>query len=112
MYKCAFQHLSLLDGEYEYLPSPEELDHASELCEFLKPFYDATNLSSMSRSMIAHVEFDKIEIIRTHLYKTSYASNEYIVRLVHKMISKFEKYIVEYNILFFITTILDQKLKL
>ncbi|KAF3778431.1 putative AC transposase [Nymphaea thermarum] len=49
LFKDVFQHLASCDPSYTCLPSEDEWYHASDLCQLLKIFYDATNLFSTTK---------------------------------------------------------------
>ena len=43
-YRRAFASFTIRDRKYKCCPSNEEWKRAEKLCEFLKPFYNMTNL--------------------------------------------------------------------
>ncbi|XP_025678626.1 zinc finger BED domain-containing protein RICESLEEPER 2-like [Arachis hypogaea] len=61
-FEKAFDILSVVDGAYKDCPTNEEWSLAKKMCEFLKPFYETTNLilgSSYPTSNLMKMKFDK-----------------------------------------------------
>ncbi|XP_049935982.1 zinc finger BED domain-containing protein RICESLEEPER 1-like isoform X2 [Nymphaea colorata] len=112
-YKDAFQHLASIDPNYTNLPSDDEWSYATTLCQFLKLFYNVTNIFSATRNVTANVVFEEIQKVRNHLRKNRLADNDYIRSLAYKMQEKFDKYWKnDYNVLFGIAFVLDPRSKL
>ncbi|KAF3772612.1 putative AC transposase [Nymphaea thermarum] len=57
LFKDVFQHLASCDPNYTCLPSEDKWYHASDLCQFLKIFYDATNLFSTTKQAVLDPRF-------------------------------------------------------
>ncbi|XP_049933113.1 zinc finger BED domain-containing protein RICESLEEPER 2-like isoform X2 [Nymphaea colorata] len=112
-YKDAFQHLVFVDPNYINLPSEDEWSYATTLCQFLKLFYNVTNIFSATRNVTANVVFEEIQKVRNHLHTHSVAGNDYIKSLAIKMQGKFDKYWKnDYNVLFAIAFVLNPRSKL
>ncbi|KAF3785208.1 Zinc finger BED domain-containing protein RICESLEEPER 3 [Nymphaea thermarum] len=62
LFKDVFQRLALCDPSYTCLPFEDEWSHASDLCQFLKVFYDATNLFSTTKQYLLG-NLDKPDVI-------------------------------------------------
>ncbi|XP_049932210.1 zinc finger BED domain-containing protein RICESLEEPER 3-like [Nymphaea colorata] len=112
LFKDVFQHLTSCDPNYTCLPSVDEWSHASDLCQFLKVFYNATNLFSTSKQVTSNLVFEEVLSIYHHLRRHRGPSNEYMRALICKMQEKFDKYFKSYNILFAIAVVLDPMFKL
>ncbi|XP_049934296.1 zinc finger BED domain-containing protein RICESLEEPER 2-like [Nymphaea colorata] len=112
LFKDVFQHLASCDPSYACLPSEDEWFHAFDLCQFLKVFYDATNLFSTSKQVTSNLVFEEVLSIYHHLRRRRGTSNEHMRALICKMQEKFDKYFKSYNILFAIAVVLDPKFKL
>ncbi|KAF3775114.1 Zinc finger BED domain-containing protein DAYSLEEPER [Nymphaea thermarum] len=112
LFKDVFQHLTLCGLNYACLPSEDEWSHASDLCQFLKVFDDATNLFYTSKKVTYNLVFEEVLSIYHHLHRHRGTSNEHIRALIYKMQKKIGKYMKSYNFLFAIAVVLDPRFKL
>ncbi|KAF3774789.1 putative AC transposase [Nymphaea thermarum] len=88
LFEDVFQHLASCDPSYTCLPSEDEWSHASNLCQFLKDFYDVTNLFFATKQVTTNLVFEEIVSIYHHLYRHRGTSNEHIRALTCKMQEK------------------------
>ncbi|KAF3773240.1 Zinc finger BED domain-containing protein RICESLEEPER 2, partial [Nymphaea thermarum] len=112
-YKDAFQHLASIDPNYINLPFDDEWSYATSLCQFLKLFYNVTNIFSTTRNITSNEVFEETHKVHNHLHTYHVVDNDYIRTLVYKMQENFDKYWKnDYNVVFAIAFVIYPRSKL
>ncbi|CAG8661889.1 10401_t:CDS:2 [Ambispora gerdemannii] len=112
-YKSVFERLALRDASFEPLmPSDEEWKKANSLCNFLKPFYEITNIISGSTYSTANIFLPYLLKIKMHLERSAANSDLFFCQMVKPMQSKFDKYWADMGDMHCIASILDPRYKM
>ncbi|MQL72005.1 hypothetical protein Taro_004333 [Colocasia esculenta] len=85
---------------------------AEFVCKFLKPFFNATNVLSASKTPSSNMCLHEICSIRSLLHQEVDSSYHIIREMVPQMQVKFDKYWGDCTILYVITTVLDPHFKM
>ncbi|XP_027368265.1 zinc finger BED domain-containing protein RICESLEEPER 2-like [Abrus precatorius] len=111
-YEKAFDTLQVVDRNYKYCLSYEEWRKGEKLCEFLKPFYETTNMVSGSCYPTSNLYFMQVWKIECLLNEYLLNEDDVIKDMATRMKGKFEKYWKNYCVLLAFGAILDPRLKL
>ncbi|CAN1812881.1 Zinc finger BED domain-containing protein RICESLEEPER 2 [Linum perenne] len=94
--KDVFPGYAARDPWYKWLPSEEEWQRVSQVCQFLEVFSDVTNIISGSSYTTANVFLPELWRIKVLLKNTMQAGDECMKSMAEKMQEKFDKYWGEY----------------
>lgn len=113
LFKDAFSRYSQVDFDYVHEPSKEEWEIAAVFREFLKGFYDLTNLFSSVSIPTSNLYFSNVCELHLILTRGSYqVENLLLSSMCEKMLKKFNKYWHKISPLFAIASILDPQIKM
>lgn len=113
LYKNVFGRLALRDSNFEQImPSDEDWRNAKVICDFLKPFYDVTNIISGTTYSTSNIFLPHLIKIKTHLERNITNVNSFISQMVVPMQSKFEKYWEKVEDMHCIASMMDPRYKL
>ena len=107
----AFAMLALNDKNYKCCPSNEEWKRGEQICEFLMPFYEITNLISGTSYPTANLYFAQVWKIELLLLNHLNGDDGVLKDMAFNMKKKFDKYWAEYNVLLAMAVILDPRVK-
>ncbi|KAF7844083.1 zinc finger BED domain-containing protein RICESLEEPER 2-like [Senna tora] len=110
-YKRAFSSFQMEYQHYKYCPSSSEWERGKKMCEFLRPFYDVTNLISGSTYPISNIYFTQVWNVECLLIDNANNEDQIIKDMAIKMKEKFDKYWSEYSVVLAVKAILDPRLK-
>ncbi|XP_058749528.1 zinc finger BED domain-containing protein RICESLEEPER 2-like [Vicia villosa] len=111
-YRRAFISLSYNDKNYKICPSIEEWDRAENICNFLAPFYNITNLISGSSYTTSNLYFMQVALIEMELNRNLKSQDEVVKDMAKRMKEKFDKYWSECSITLALGNVLDPTSKL
>ncbi|XP_019087592.1 PREDICTED: zinc finger BED domain-containing protein RICESLEEPER 2-like [Camelina sativa] len=112
-YRAAFGNLKVIDGKnYKFHPTEAEWHRLKQICEFLEPFDEITNLISCSTYPTSNLYFMQVWKINNWLISNSQNQDEVIRSMIVPMRERFDKYWEEVSDVFAMTTMFDPKLKL
>ncbi|XP_010430867.1 PREDICTED: zinc finger BED domain-containing protein RICESLEEPER 2-like [Camelina sativa] len=112
-YRAAFGNLKVIDGRnYKFHPTEAEWHRLKQICEFLEPFDEITNLISGSTYPTSNLYFMQVWKINNWLISNSQNQDEVIRSMIVPMRERFNKYWEEVSDVFAMTTVFDPRLKL
>ncbi|CAN1812875.1 Zinc finger BED domain-containing protein RICESLEEPER 2 [Linum perenne] len=110
--KDVFPGYAARDPWYKWLPSEEEWQRVSQVCQFLEVFSDVTNIISGSSYTTANVFLPELWRIKVLLKNTMQAGDECMKSMAEKMQEKFDKYWGECNLVIAFACVLDPRNKM
>lgn len=111
VYRNVFPRLRQRDPQYKSLPSDDDWNLASELCDKLQVFYHATVTLSGTKYPTINSFLPLMCDIRFRLNEWSKSSNHYIQSMATQMIQKFDCYWSRFHGILAIGSILDPRYK-
>nr|KAJ0202220.1 hypothetical protein LSAT_V11C600333530 [Lactuca sativa] len=111
-YKEVFNRLSKKDKHYVCLPSEDEWNMASNVCEKLKLFYQVTEKFSGTKYPTSNIFFPLICDMKLSLLSWSVSDNNVIKSMASTMLTKFEKYWNVIHNVMSVAIVLDPRYKL
>ncbi|XP_058749703.1 zinc finger BED domain-containing protein RICESLEEPER 2-like isoform X2 [Vicia villosa] len=121
-FKTAFDKLEDMDEDYREFfdggdspPSSEDWDNVRVFVKFLKNYYEATNVFSVSTKASLHTAFPFLADIYVELKQLNMDLNGLFANVVRDMLDKFKKYwidITKMNQLLYFGVIFDPRYKL
>ena len=112
VYRRAFSSLAFEDRSYLYCPTNEEWERGQKMCDFLRPFFQITELISGSSYPIANLYFMQVWKIECLLLQNLRNEDELIRTMAIEMKTKFDKYWSDYSIVLSFGCILDPRFKI
>ncbi|KAG2702548.1 hypothetical protein I3760_06G095200 [Carya illinoinensis] len=110
-YRHAFSHLKLTDSNFKYCPSNDEWEKVEKIKGLLSVFYEATCDFYGTKYPTANLYFPAVFLIYFTLKRYYQGEDDYMKRMSCQMLTKFEKYWSEFNVLLAIAVILDPRYK-
>ncbi|KAF7811751.1 zinc finger BED domain-containing protein RICESLEEPER 2-like [Senna tora] len=110
-YRRAFASFQMEDQHYRYCPSSYEWERGEKMCEFLRPFYDITNMISGSTYPTSNIYFTQVWNIECLLIDNANNEDQIIKDMAVRMKEKFDKYWSEYSVVLALRAILDPRMK-
>ncbi|XP_010272686.1 PREDICTED: zinc finger BED domain-containing protein RICESLEEPER 2-like [Nelumbo nucifera] len=111
-YRDAFSLLQEHDSAYTMAPSDIEWERVSTICNYLKLFYEVSNVFSGIKHPTANLYFPEICDIHLQLIEWCKSSDVVISTMGLKMKSKFDKYWSTCNLALAVAVILDPRFKM
>ncbi|XP_042973145.1 zinc finger BED domain-containing protein RICESLEEPER 2-like [Carya illinoinensis] len=111
-YRRAFSHLELTNSNFKHCPSNSKWEKVEKIKGLLSVFYEATCDFSGTKYPTANLYFPAVFLIYFRLKRHSEGEDDYLKRMSCQMLTKFEKYWSEFNVLLVIAVILDPRYKL
>ncbi|XP_026380873.1 zinc finger BED domain-containing protein RICESLEEPER 2-like isoform X1 [Papaver somniferum] len=111
-YQKVFEHLKLIDENYQDCPTSEEWEQIAAVSKLLKAFYDVTNMFAGSKRPTANVYFQGIWKIQMILKKEHSSSNEIVRLMADRMQIQFVKFWTVISPILAIAVVMDPRRKL
>ncbi|XP_026386772.1 zinc finger BED domain-containing protein RICESLEEPER 2-like [Papaver somniferum] len=112
IYQKVFEHLKLIDENYQDCPTSEEWEQIAAVSKLLKAFYDVTNMFAGSKHPTANVYFQGIWKIQMILKKEHSSSNEIVGLMADRMQIQFVKFWTVISPILAIAVVMDPRRKL
>ncbi|GJT26754.1 zinc finger BED domain-containing protein RICESLEEPER 2-like protein [Tanacetum coccineum] len=100
------------EPHFSHLPSDEDWDNMTVVCEVLKVFKVCTNIISGSDYTTSNLYLKEVYKVKAIIDKSALSRNEFICDMVEAMKEKFDKYWGECHLLMAITAVLDPRMKM
>jgi hypothetical protein len=111
-YRSAFSYLEMIDSNYKHCPTALEWEKMTHICCFLASFYHATCDFSGTKYPTVNLYFPVIFDIYVTLKEEVESEDEYNRLMATQMLSKFEKYWLEFSVVLALAAVLDPRYKL
>jgi hypothetical protein len=107
-----FAYLEMTNQNYKFCLNALEWEKVIDISSFLGCFYRATCAFSGTKYPTANLYFPVIALIYVNLKKELVSEDEDKRSMENQMISKFEKYWLEFNVVLAVAIVLDPRYKL
>ncbi|XP_059436041.1 zinc finger BED domain-containing protein RICESLEEPER 2-like [Corylus avellana] len=111
-YRRAFSYLEMTDRNYKHCPTVVEWEKVDNIKSFLACFYQATCAFSGTKYPTANLYFPVIAMIYVSLKEDVVSEDEHKSLMAIQMLSKFEKYWLDFSEVLAVAVILDPRYKL
>ena len=111
-YQNVFYRLNICESSYKCIPTEEEWEMASNICERLAVFHKVTELFSSTSYPTANLFFPKVCEIKIALNSWFTSTNDVIRSVAFKMLKKFDCYWNVIHGVMAVATILDPRYKI
>ncbi|XP_059436902.1 E3 ubiquitin-protein ligase UPL3-like [Corylus avellana] len=111
-YRRAFSYLEMTDKNYKHCPTAVEWETVDNIKSFLACFYQATCAFSGTKYPTANLYFYVIAMIYVSLKEDIVSGDEHKSLMATQMLSKFEKYWLDFSEVLVVAVILDPRYKL
>ena len=112
VYRRAFCSLAFDDRSYSSCPTNEEWERGQKMCDFLRPFFQITELISGSSYPTSNLYFMQVWKIECLLLQNLSNKDELIRTMAIDMKTKFDKYWSDYSNVLSFGCILDPRFKI
>jgi hypothetical protein len=111
-YRRVFAYLEMTDKNYTFCPNTLEWEKVNDISSFLGCFYRAICAFSGTKYPTANLYFPVVALIYLNLKQELVIEDGYRRLMASQMISKFEKYWLEFSLVLAIAIVLDPCYKL
>ncbi|GKC07020.1 zinc finger BED domain-containing protein RICESLEEPER 2-like protein [Tanacetum coccineum] len=111
-FKDVFPRYAEYEPHFSHLPSDEDWDNVTAVCEVLKVFKVCTNIISGSDYTTSNLYLKEVYKVKAIIDKSALSSNEFICEMAEAMKEKFDKYWGECHLLMAIAAVLDPRMKM
>ena len=111
-YRRAFAYLEMTYQNYKFCPSALEWEKVIDISSFLGCFYRATCAFSGTKYPTTNLYFPVVALIYVNLKQELMSENVYKRSMANQMISKLEKYWLEFSEVLAIAVVFDPRYKL
>ena len=111
-YQNVFYQLYICESSYKCIPTEQEWEMASIICERLAVFHKVTELFSSISYPTANIFFSKVCEIKIVLNSWFTSASDVIRRMTFKMLEKFDCYWNMIHGVMVVATILDPRYKI
>ncbi|KAG6507127.1 hypothetical protein ZIOFF_032468 [Zingiber officinale] len=111
-FKDVFPRYAARDATYTFLPSEEDWKKVSVVCSFFEEFNEITHLILGSEYPTSNLFLTELYTIKKLLNEASADEGSFIVEMINKMKTKFDKYWCDNNLLISIVAVLDPRNKM
>nr|GEU68328.1 hypothetical protein [Tanacetum cinerariifolium] len=100
------------EPHFSHLPSNEDWDNVTAVCEVLKVFKVCTNIISGSDYTTANLYLKEVYKVKQIIDKSALLRNEFICEMTEAVKEKFDEYWGECHLLMAIAVVLDPRMKM
>nr|GFA05696.1 hypothetical protein [Tanacetum cinerariifolium] len=111
-FKDVFPRYAEYEPYFSHLPSDEDWDNVTAVCEVLKVFKVCTNIISGSDYTTANLYLKEVYKVKQIIDKSAFSINEFLCEMIEAMKEKFNKYWGECHMLMAIAAVLDPRMKM
>nr|GEX34641.1 hypothetical protein [Tanacetum cinerariifolium] len=111
-FKDVFPRFTEYEPHFSHLPSDEDWDNITAVCEVLKVFKVCTNIISRSDYTTTNLYLKEVYKVKQIIDKSALSRNEFIYEMAEAMKEKFNKYWGECDLLMAIAAVLDPTMKM
>ncbi|XP_072980770.1 zinc finger BED domain-containing protein RICESLEEPER 2-like [Typha angustifolia] len=112
VYQKVFEQYATRDANYKWLPSEDDWFKTAKACEYLKKFYDVTQIISGSSYPTANLFLIDLWKVKEALNKGCESEFYFLKDMAIEMRKKFDKYWEECDMLLAVAAVLDPRYKM